>query len=124
MVKIDTKEKYHVITIHEPKFTAIMTEQVKASLLRILESNPKNVILDLKDIQYMEEAAAGALIHLQQSFYEQNASFIVCNLQAQVQEMLDSQGLLEIINEVPTPMEAADIIHMEEIERELLEDDQ
>jgi anti-anti-sigma factor len=124
MVKIDTKEKYHAITIQEPKFTAIMTEQVEASLLRILESNLKNVILDLKDILYMEDAAAGALIHLQQTFYEQGASFIVCNLQPRVREMLDLTGLLEIINEVPTPMEAADIIHMEEIERELLEDDQ
>ena len=123
MVKIDTKEKYHVITIQEPKITAIMTEQIQASLLTILESNKKNVILDLKDINYVEEAAAEALIHIQQSFYEQNASFIICNLQAQVQEMLDSFGLLEIINEVPTPLEAADIIHMEEIERELLEGD-
>ncbi len=122
-VKIDTKEKYHVITIHETQLTANMTEELQLSLLTFLKNPTKNVILDLKDIRNIDDAAAETLIYIQQCFYEQNASFVVCSLQSSVQQILDSTGLLEIINEVPTQMEAADIIHMEEIERELLEGD-
>ncbi len=122
-VKIDTKEKYHVITIQESQLTANMTEQIKAGLLIYLKNPTKNVILDLEDINNMDDAAAETLINIQQCFYEQNASFVICRLQSPIQEMLDSTGLLEIMNEVPTQMEAADIIHMEEIERELLEGD-
>ena len=122
-VKIDTKEKYHVITIHETELTANMTEPLQASLLTYLKNATENVVLDLKDIQNIDDAAAETLINIQQAFYEQSASFVICNLQVSVQHMLDATGLLEIINEVPTQLEAADIIHMEEIERELLEGD-
>ncbi len=122
-VKIDTKEKYHVITIQESKLTANMTEQIQACLLIYLKNPNKNIILDMKDINNIDDAAAETLINIQQTFYEQNASFVICSLQSSVQQILDSTRLLEIMNEVPTRMEAADIIHMEEIERELLEGD-
>lgn len=121
-VKIDTKEKYHVITIQESNLTANMTEQIQAGLLIYLKNPNKNIILDLKDINNMDDAAAETVINIQQTFYEQNASFVICSLQSSVQQKLDSTRLLEIMNEVPTLIEAADIIHMEEIERELLED--
>lgn len=119
-VKIDTKEKFHVITIHENELTANMTEQLQVSLLKYLKNATKNVILNLQDINNIDDAAAETLINIQQCFYEQGASFVLCNLQTSVQQMLDATGLLEIVNEVPTQVEAADIIHMEEIERELL----
>jgi anti-anti-sigma factor len=121
-VKINTREKYHVITIQELQLTANMTEQIQAGLLIYLKNPIKNLILDLKDINTMDDAAAETLINIQQTFYEQNASFVICSLQSSLQQKLDSTRLLEIMNEVPTLLEAADIIHMEEIERELLED--
>lgn len=122
-VKIDTKEKFHVITIQERELTANMTEPLQDRLLTFLKNETKNVILDLTDIHYIDDAAAETLINIQQSFYEQGASLIICNIHTSVQQMLDNTGLLEIINEVPTQAEAVDIIHMEEIERELLEGD-
>jgi hypothetical protein len=40
-----------------------------------------------------------------------------------VEAALDKTGLLEIMNVTPTESEAWDIIQMEEIERELMDDD-
>jgi hypothetical protein len=37
--------------------------------------------------------------------------------------MLDSTGLLELMNTTPSESEAYDIVQMEEIERELLNDE-
>ncbi|MEO5999501.1 MAG: sodium-independent anion transporter [Chitinophagaceae bacterium] len=122
-VKIDTKEKIYVITIQESELTANMTEEIQNSLLSYLEKPTKNVILDLQDINNIDDAAAETLINIQQGFYEQGASFVICSLQQSVIQKLDSTGLLEIMNEVPTQTEAIDIVHLEEIERELLEGD-
>ncbi len=119
-VKIDTKEKFHVITIHEPSLTANMTEELGSRLLTYLQSPVKNMVLNIKDIKNMDDAAAEALIHLQQRFYEKSASFVVCELDADLEGSLDKSGLLEILNVVPTESEAYDIVQMEEIERELL----
>lgn len=120
-VKIDTKEKIYVITIQETELTANMTEQIQESLLIYSKTPTKNVILNVEDINNIDDAAAETLINIQQSYYEHGASFVICNLQPSLLQKLDSTGLLELMNEVPTLIEAVDIIHLEEIERELLE---
>jgi anti-anti-sigma factor len=122
-VKIDTREKFHVITINEPFFAANMTADLDNSLLALLQNDVKNVVLNLKDIKTMDIAAAEYLVKLQQNYYEQNASFVVCGLQNEIEEMLEKEELLELMNVTPTESEAADIVMMEEIERELLDEE-
>ena len=122
-VKIDTKEIFHIIRLNEPHLTAIMTEDLNTQLLRIPESEIKNVVLNIEDIKSMEDAAAEKLATLQQQFYEKNASFVICGINDEIEQMLDSSGLLEMMNTTPSESEAYDIVQMEEIERELLNDE-
>jgi anti-anti-sigma factor len=121
-VKIDTKEKFHVITLQDSYLSANMTEELGQTLLKLVQKDVKNVILNCKDIQNIEEAAAETIVKLQQQFYEQNSSFVVCALQPAVEKQLDDTDLLELMNITPTESEAYDIVQMEEIERELLDD--
>jgi anti-anti-sigma factor len=118
--KIDTKEKFHAITIKEGNFSANMTEELGFRLLPLLQQDVKNVVLILKDTKNIEVAAGQALLKLQQSFYDQQASFVICELQPDVEDAFDKIGLLELMNVTPTESEAGDIVQMEEIERELL----
>jgi anti-anti-sigma factor len=118
-VKIDTKEKFHVITIQASIWAANMTEELKEILLKLREKDVKNVILNCKDIQNFEIAAAEALVNVQHMYYEQKDSFIICELGAKVEDSLDEMGLLKLMNTTTTESEAYDIVHMEEIEREL-----
>ena len=120
-VKIDTREKFHVITIKEPELAANMTAELENSLLPLLKREVKNVVLNLEDIKNMDDAAADWLVKTQQNFYEQNASFVVCCLQPAVEDWLDKKELLEVMNVTPTESEAWDIVQMEEIEREFLD---
>jgi anti-anti-sigma factor len=119
-VKIDTREKFHAITIQESILAANMTEELDQCLLPILQKDVKNVVLILKDTQKLDDAAAEALVRIQQSFYEDSASFVICELTAAVEKYLEDNGLLELMNVTPTESEAWDIIHLEEVEREML----
>ncbi|WP_315816462.1 STAS domain-containing protein [Paraflavitalea speifideaquila] len=119
-VKIDTKQKFHAITIIEPALTANMTAELDECLLPFLQNDVKNVILIVKDIQELDDAAGEYLLKVQQTFYEQGASFVICELQPEVEDALDRAGILEMMNVTPTESEAWDIVQMEEIERELL----
>lgn len=120
-VKIDTREKFHVITIKDHELAANMTAELDNSLVPFLKQEVKNLILNLEDIETIDIAAAEYLVKIQQVFYEQNVSFVVCCLQKQVEAMLDREGLLELMNTTPTESEAWDIVQMEEIEREFLD---
>lgn len=119
-VKIDTKQKFHAITIIEPVLSANMTAELDECLLPFLQNDVKNIVLIVKDINEVDVAAGESLLKLQQTFYEQGASFVICELQPRVEETLEKAGILELMNVTPTESEAWDIVQMEEIERELL----
>ena len=121
-VKIDTKEKFHVITLPGSSISATMTEELAGGLLSYLKNDVKSIVLVLKDIKTIDNAAAEKLVFIQQKFYENNVSFVICELQKPVEEFLDQNQLLEMMNVTPTISEAGDIVQMEEIERELLND--
>jgi anti-anti-sigma factor len=120
-VKIDTKEKFHVITLLQRELSATMTEELSERLVPFLQSDIKNIVLNLKELQSIDNISAENLVKVQQKFYETGASFVICELQPQVEESLDKDQLLEMMNITPTESEAWDIIQMEEIERELLD---
>jgi len=122
-VKTDTKEKFHVITVQESSMSADMAAKLSDLLLLYLQNDVKNVILNLKELQSLDELAAEKLVKLQQNFYEENSSFVVCEIQKPVEDFLDSVNLLEIMNTTPTESEAMDIVQMEEIEREFLNEE-
>jgi anti-anti-sigma factor len=120
-VKIDTKEKFHVITLPLTSLSASMTEELSDRLLSYLQSDIKNVVLNLKQLQSLDNFAAETLVKVQQKFYEHSASFVICEIQPQIEDFLDKSQLLEMMNTTPTESEAGDIVQMEEIERELLD---
>jgi anti-anti-sigma factor len=122
-VKIDTREKFHAITIQEPSLAANMTEELQQCLLPLLQNDVKNVVLILKDIAEVDNAAAECLVKVQQTFYDNSASFVICELTPAVEKSLEDSGLLELMNVTPTESEAWDIVHLEEVEREMLSDD-
>jgi len=122
-VKIDTKEKFHVITLLQPELSATMTGELSDRLLSFLQSDIKNIVLNLKELQLIDNISAENLVKVQQKFYETSASFVICEVQPSVENFLDKDQLLEMMNMTPTESEAWDIIQMEEIERELLDGD-
>lgn len=130
-VKIDTKEKFHVITVAEATLSASMTEELAGQLLPYLQNdvsgqeNPvKNIVLRMAEVQNVDLAAAEQLAKIQQQFYENGASFVICELQQEVEDFLDQQELLEMMNVTPTESEAWDIVQMEEMEREMFGDEE
>jgi len=118
-VKISTNDKFHAITVLEPIFTANMTAALHNLCEPFLIQEVKNVLLNLKDIQKMDSAAAVAFLDLRNLFYSNGASFVLCELQPQVKKTFEQNEQFEILQIAPTPSEASDIIYMEEIEREL-----
>lgn len=118
-VKTDTKEKFHVITVETFHLSANMAAELCNYILE-LPSPINNIVLNLKDLGSLDKEASERLVKVQQKFYEQNASFVICELQPAVEDFLDKEDLLELMNITPTESEAGDIVQMEEIERELM----
>jgi len=122
-VKIDTKEKFTVITPQETLLAANMTAELSNLLLENIQKDVSNVILNMTNVEFIADNIGVLLAFVQQQFYERNCSFVICNLHEIVEKILADTELLELMNVTPTESEAWDIVQMEEIERELLSDD-
>jgi anti-anti-sigma factor len=122
-VKTNTKEKFHVIGVVAPHLSALMAEDLCNRLQLYLQDTVRNVVVNLKDVKSLDEEAAECLAKSQQAFYEKGASFVICELTPDVERFLDEKNLLELMNVTPTESEASDIVQMEEIERELLDEE-
>ena len=122
-VKIDTKEKFTVITPEEAHLSVNMTEELSHLLLGYLQKDIPHIVLNMHAVETVDELAGKNIAQLQQQFYEKNCSFVICNLQPAVEELLDKKELLEFMNVTPSESEAWDMLQMEEIERELLNDE-
>jgi anti-anti-sigma factor len=122
-VKIDTREKFTVITPDTDGLSDNLTAELSSVIVQYLQNNPKNVVLNLKNVNTVDTLAAERLVKLQQQFYESSASFVICEIQNNLEKKLEELELLDLMNITPTESEAWDIVQMEEIERELLDGD-
>mgnify|MGYP001004974037 FL=1 len=122
-VKIDTKERFTVITPEEAHLPVNMTDELNKLLLNYLQKDIPHVILKMDAVKTVDETMAENIAQIQQQFYEHNCSFVICGLQKDVVQLLEQKELLEFMNVTPSESEAWDIVQMEEIERELLGDD-
>lgn len=122
-VKIDTKEKFAVVTPIRPELSDNIAAKLAETCTSQLQKEVKNVVLNLSEVSVVQASAADILSELQQKFYDNNASFVICCLQPTVEEAFEKMELLELLNITPTESEAWDIVQMEEIERELLDGD-
>jgi anti-anti-sigma factor len=120
-VKTDTKEKFHVIRVETQEMSATLAADLDRQLQELLKDKVRNVVLNLHGVKTVQEEAAEKIVRTQQKFYEEGASFVVCELTDAVENFLDKIDLLELMNVTPTESEAGDIVQMEEIERELLD---
>lgn len=118
-VKISTNAKFHAITIREPELAAIMTEDLRNCLIPFLQNDVKNLVLIMKDIEKIDSAAAAELLHIRNRFYETRASLILCELQPAAKKIFDLDEQFESLQITPTYSEAADMVYLEEIEREM-----
>ena len=122
-VKIDTKERFTVITPEEAHLSVNMTDELNQMLLEYLQKDIPHVILKMDAVQSVDEEMGENIAQLQNKFYENDCSFVICALQKDVVQLLESKELLELMNITPTESEAWDILQMEEIERDFLRDE-
>jgi anti-anti-sigma factor len=120
-VKIDTKEKFTVLTPQAAIISANMTEDIENLTKNASEAIP-HLVINMSEVKEMAPEAVHKLADVQQASYERDHSFVICELQPDVEAVFEKEELLEVMNITPTESEAWDIVQMEEIERELMSD--
>lgn len=85
------------------RFTLAITEEVKSELKPILSEKGSKLILDLKDIEFIDSSGIGCVISLVKTAKSEGSHIKLCNLSKQVVdvfELLHLQMILEVEKDV------------------------
>ncbi len=120
-INIEIKPGYTVLTPQE----GLLNEQVADLIEKINEqqaTGSRNFIVSLKNCTDIDSRSAYALLELHHNIYEQTGSLAFCELPNVVLQKLKQEQLHLSLNLTPTFIEAADIVNMEVLERDLYND--
>ena len=121
--KIDTKEKFTVITPLSSAFSDVMTAELSGMLHSRLQDSTPHCILNFENVEIANPALSGLLLEMHERFYQENNSLVICGIRPELYTSFSEGDLTEILNITPTESEAWDIVQMEEMEREFLRED-
>ena len=122
--KINTSEKFTTVTPETDSLTDSLTAQLIKQLRAYMTKDVHNVIVNLKNVNHCGTECLEKISDLQDEFYENNSSFVICEVQPNVMHLIQKHEMEDMMNITPTESEAWDIVQMEEIERELLDGDE
>jgi anti-anti-sigma factor len=121
--KIDTKPSFSIITPVYETLNANLTDAIRQKWEELSESGSENLVVDLQNCTNADESAYEALEKMHEEYYSNGQSLVFTNLQPSVIKALKQEGLPDVINIAPTMAEAADIISMEVLERDLFKEE-
>ena len=119
--KIDTNEKFTVLSLLDTSLSSNLVPELTDLVKKLGTTSPKNLVLNLEGVKDWDLSIMELLAQHQEVFYDNNTSFVLCCLSDDLQTSLDSTEFGEVMNLTPTETEAWDIVQMEEIERELID---
>lgn len=121
--KTEPKEKFTVLTLLDQELGSNLVPELVKKLSVLSEISPKNLVVNLSQVKEWDTAIIEAFALSQEQYYDNNTSFVICCLSNKLQSQLEETDFGEIMNITLTESEAWDIVHMEEIERSLLDSD-
>ena len=121
--KIKTEERYTVFTLQEENFNSLIAPDVKSELVLLADKDVKNLIMDLSEVKYVDSSGLSAILTADR-LWKKIGSFVLAGAeQPAVKKLMEISRLDTILTMVPTVSEAIDYTFMEDIERELNDDD-
>ena len=85
-----------IVEIHEERLDSHNSIELKDYLLELLDSRTNILILDLKEVWFVDSSGLGALLRVHKIAGLRDAQFILVNLQSRVQSLLEKIRLTRV----------------------------
>lgn len=121
--QIEKKEKYTHIKVLIEKLDNNVSPALKSELVVLTTEGVKNIVMDLTAVRYCDSSGLSAILVANRLCKNANGSFVLCSIQEAVKKLISISQLDSILKITNTVDEAANYIVMEEVDRELGEDD-
>jgi anti-anti-sigma factor len=116
---IDRQEKYCLLALLEEKLNSLNATQFKTELVTLHAEGVRNMILDLSKVNFVDSSGLSSLLVGNRVCKQANGTFVIAGANDNVMKLIKISQLDSILQIVPTPSEAIDLVLMDEVEREI-----
>ncbi|MEL7003763.1 MAG: STAS domain-containing protein [Bacteroidota bacterium] len=121
---IDKQEKYGLLKLHEEKLDSSIAPNLKSQLITIHAEGVKNIVLDLTEVKYTDSSGLSALLVGNRVVQEDGGIFVLSCLSDHTTKLIKISQLDSVLNILPTVEEAIEAVFMNEIEKDLENEDE
>ena len=95
-----------ILNIKEERLDAHNSGELKATLLEIFQSGHKNILIDLKEVRFIDSSGLGALVSGFKNAISNQGGLKLSSLQTQVRSMFELTRLHRVFEIFPSTTEA------------------
>jgi anti-sigma B factor antagonist len=97
-IKTELNDGISVLFIGEDRLDANNSEELKAELRRLFDSGARDMIIDLKEVLFIDSSGLGALVSGYKNASSLHGSLKLSNLQSQVKSMFELTRLHRVFD--------------------------
>jgi anti-sigma B factor antagonist len=105
-LKTETSGNIKIIFVREERLDAHNSEELKTEMNHIFESGTKDVLIDLKEVRFIDSSGLGVLVSGFKNASTRQGSLKLCGLQTQVRSMFELTRLHRVFDIYQTVDEA------------------
>ena len=105
-LKTELNGNLMVIFVREERLDAHNSDKLKAEMNRIFEQGTKDILLDLKEVRFIDSSGLGVLVSGFKNASTRQGSLRLCGLQTQVKSMFELTRLHRVFDIFQTVDEA------------------
>ncbi|PLX85134.1 MAG: anti-anti-sigma factor [Desulfuromonas sp.] len=106
IVRIEEKGSVVLIEVKEERLDAHNSGELKAQMLNLFEEGKNDIIIDLKEVRFIDSSGLGALVSGFKNASARSGNLKLCNLQPQVKSMFELTRLHRVFEIFPDAEEA------------------
>jgi anti-anti-sigma factor len=120
---LDKQDHYSAFQIDEENLNSIIAPGLKSEFVFLRNEGVRNLIFDLSLVKYVDSSGLSAILTANR-LWKDYGSFILTGIDhPSVQRLIEISRLETILTIIPTKSEAVDFVMMEELEREIGEEE-
>jgi anti-sigma B factor antagonist len=97
-IAVEESGEVRIIRVREPKLTYAVLGRFFSDVQQLVESGARRLLLDLREVAYMDSASIGCLMDIQRLLSAHKGAFGLCGLQPRVETMISMTGVLNLID--------------------------
>ena len=101
MINIEKKDKIDIISFSVNKINALIVDEIREGILRVLDNSNSKVIIDLKGVEYVDSSGFGCFLSVMKAARNNYGVLKFANPEPRVNELFETLHLQTIFQIYP-----------------------